>query len=349
MSVFYCLVERKYTGNSHGKFQSIYHLQSFHENLKETNMKNLEISFPASYQFRLIIYAKIFHQSENVDKGKERMVKACLFCICIFLAALIGIFTLICYQFRAPIDNLINGFAKDIDGNVNESMDTSDGNEGLNITNHLRVAWYDFACTASDSVSSDDDVEKSMLRSNAILMRSHGSFKLQLQYRKRIDDLSFCKFLKIDIKKINALTQFLKDDMQKAAQVGIAVLKIDSGGGNMIRLQGMSILASKIAIVDIGEISKPSKTLIHELGHSWSLHHPFDLVDPRIQDVPSVCMDGDSRAYQLANCPQSLRTCAASSSDEMLENVMDYLPEHCGRKYKFTKDQIAVIESNFSF
>ena len=208
---------------------------------------------------------------------------------------------------------------------------------------YVPVTWFDAVCSADGGVVSDSDVEENIKRSNAILMRSNATFKLQLGQRLKLP-LDQCSILRQDSKSIAAVQSQIRN-MTTDLHVAVVSINIRSETANF-RTDGFSIGASRIAFVDKSRIKVPTDTMMHEIGHAWNLPHPFNADGIPIGDLPRACSVSNSRVSELESCPTSLRTCTGAVQDEDLENVMDYLPETCGRKYHFSPWQISVITAN---
>ena len=109
-------------------------------------------------------------------------------------------------------------------------------------------------------------------------------------------------------------------------------------------MKGVSGLSSGVAIIDRIEAKKLSYAATHEIGHAAGLTHPFDNDAPNDLDLLICIKDKTQRSLWLSNCPQ---TTPCQNGQETIDNVMDYLPEYCGRKYTFTTSQISTMTKHF--
>lgn len=236
--------------------------------------------------------------------------------------------------------------------NSKNAMDITDKGNGTT-SGYANIRWVDVLCKEGDSTSSDEDVQKNFEQANAILGRSNCEFELKLGKREYIYDSSICELSIEDVQDESKLMSLLGGSQTPSSinteySATVAVLKIENPIGAGARTKGFSRVGSHMLFLDNSEISKPTYTLLHELGHAWSLTHPFSLNGDVIGDIPPACASSNERVYQLEKCPQSLRTCPGATRDEMLNNVMDYLPEFCGQKYYMTPYQIDVITKSVS-
>jgi hypothetical protein len=252
--------------------------------------------------------------------------------ICLFVA---GTFLIIRFGTKMAIPDSLSSSEFDLEKRT-RAMDTSEAL--MNVSRSLDIHWVDIICAESDPVVPLEDIYATLQRSNAILLRSDSDFRMQLANRSTLVDISLCS---ISVSNENQMNDILGKFLSKT---GTKVLSVTiENPTRSLRTKGFSIPGSSIAVVDRSEFKIPSVTLMHELGHAWSLPHPFNSQGSPFGDLPPVCSDISRRVYQMETCPEKLRTCSRSDTDEMLNNVMDYLPEHCGRKYYFSKFQIETI------
>ena len=216
-------------------------------------------------------------------------------------------------------------------------MDISEASWSANRS--VPIHWVDIYCADDYTIASDVDIEQNIQQSNAILMRSGASFKIHISTRKSIfqdncDIEPFHVDRHLDVRK--SVAQFMKE---RDGFVVIAAIVTTAGGFARSR---------DLAYIDKRALGQPQKTLLHELGHVWTLIHPFEMKQS-FPDLPKGCATSATRSNQLWFCPNSLRTCSDSTEDELLDNVMDYLPEYCGKKYRFSRSQIDIIERESRF
>lgn len=236
------------------------------------------------------------------------------------------------------IMNLINGINRK--NNSNDAMDTTEASWNANST--INVDWFDLTCPSSIDVAPITEIYENIARSNAILMRSNASFKLALGNRVSIPSAS-CILSINDFQRSAFISSEVKKNTKNTmSALAIVVVTIDNNPISSTRTKGFATVGSKMVFLDRGELSVPTYTLMHEAGHAWGLPHPFDSDRPFDEELPLVCATSLTRVRQVENCPTDLRTCGGKN--EMLNNVMDYLPERCGQKYYFTKNQIATID-----
>ncbi len=232
-----------------------------------------------------------------------------------------------------------NGGMTDEEKKLSEiAMDTTEAS--YDAANSVDINWVDVVCSEADEIPTINDVYLSITRSNAILMRSNGTFKLRLGQRSKLID-SNCAFSINDKLAISDISIKLRTEK---SMISVATIKIVDTGVGGTRTKGFSIGGSRISFIDRNEISLPTYTLMHEIGHSWGLPHPFNVNGIPFGDLPQACADSNDRVYQMYDCPHNLRTCRTATQNEMVDNVMDYLPERCGRKFFFSPYQIKILE-----
>jgi ribosomal protein S24E len=228
--------------------------------------------------------------------------------------------------------------------NVNAAMDMNEAS--IHVPNEIYLNWYEVVCPERTTMLDEKDVQDTITRSNAILVRSNSTFKMKLGKRKTIamDDCSLALVDQVKTANITAIVKNLNEGTNATASA--VIVSVYNDPSMYTRTLGFSITGSRISFVDYARITQPANTLMHELGHAWNLPHPFNSVGVPYGDLPPACADSSTRVVELENCPQSLRTCPGATRDEALDNVMDYLPERCGRKFYFSPYQMAVLEKN---
>lgn len=224
-----------------------------------------------------------------------------------------------------------------------KAMDTTEASKEAQ--RYVDVQWFDLSCVGFEEPAPIKDVYDNIARSNAILMRSNSTFKLRLGNRTTIPVTS-CDIMLNDDGKSAALSADVKSRISpKDAFIAIIVVNIMNDPAGYTRTKGFSVPGSRITFIDKGELSIPTYTMMHEIGHALNLLHPFSSSGKGYGDLPPVCATSETRVGQLESCPERMRTCGGAL-DEDLTNVMDYLPERCGRKYYFSPYQMAVMERN---
>lgn len=217
---------------------------------------------------------------------------------------------------------------------ANEAMDTSEASR--EVERYIDINWIDVVCFDTEEVASVTEIYTSIMQANAILMRSNATFKLRLGNRNKMSS-PHCTLTMEDTISIRNLVETF--NLKQTDLITVATVVI-TNKDERVRTKGFSASGSGITFVDKGEIKIPSYTLMHEIGHAWSLPHPFNINGVPYGDLPPACADSNSRVFQLSDCPIKYRSCSGSTFDDDLTNVMDYLPERCGRKYYFSPYQI---------
>lgn len=194
------------------------------------------------------------------------------------------------------------------------------------------IHCYDVTCPSNEGrhLMTDSDVERNVAQTNAILMRSNATFKIRI--KKSTVRLPVCS-TNGDIVSRSAFVDLVAGYVN-LTDVAAHVFIVDINGGT---IRGFG--TPHIAVVNREDIKKPRKTLTHELGHAFNLSHTF-APGFHAPDIPPVCATEATRPNQLEWCPLHIRTCPGATQDEMTENTMDYLPEICGRKYRFVPSQV---------
>lgn len=216
--------------------------------------------------------------------------------------------------------------------------------------------WYNVVCSTSNVplIPTLSSVEDTIVRNNAIFLRSQANFKFHLQ--------SFSTLQVVDCQQLSQSSdtktwssflrreglQRLSSDLNVTFPLGlppgrgVLVFSVDMNAETKFR--GFASVGYPFVFLNRTETEVPSNVLAHELGHTLGLRHPFNDQFGRVLDLPRICMNETERTKALDECPESLSTCGEDV--EELNNVMDYLPEKCNRRYVFSEEQVKVMQKS---
>src|SRR5947209_18197098 len=150
-----------------------------------------------------------------------------------------------------------------------QAMDTTEAY--YNVSTIIPLYVVDVVCSSDSSIASDDNLKATIVRSNAIYVRSKTDFKFDLAVQRRALPLDSCSIFLDDNVRIAYIMQLgsaLFPEFNPNV-TNILVFSVSIAGNTAhYRTKGFSNVGTKTVFIDKAEFASPTSTLAHEIGHS---------------------------------------------------------------------------------
>ena len=218
----------------------------------------------------------------------------------------------------------------------------TDTNKNIVDKTIIPLLWFDIKCgDSSPPPTPPESIQKAIDYTNDIFTRSKSNLRMTLAGIKNVTAPSSCFILGHDVNTINKLVQNVNMMISESDTINyrhaVRVVRVVTG---QEAVSGFTIVGSGTSFIRTNEYSR---VFTHEIGHAMGLTHAFPSTTG-VLDIPPSCTTNEAaRVALLAKCPVGVRTCRGSIIDEDISNVMDYLPESCGKPYTLAVGQIGVL------